>query len=77
MLDAAGERIGSWRASIDPEWFCEIRTIVVAEPGRGAGSWAVQSALERDGFRNTEGNYEDLWHHGMLASEYAESKRDA
>jgi RimJ/RimL family protein N-acetyltransferase len=45
VLDAAGERIGLWRASIDPEWYCELRTIVVAQPGRGAGAWALRSAL--------------------------------
>ena len=45
VLDAAGERIGLWRASLEDDWLAEIRTLAVARPGRGAGTWALQHAL--------------------------------
>ena len=45
MLDGAGERIALWRASLEADWLAEIRTLAVARPGRGAGSWALRRAL--------------------------------
>ena len=45
VLDAAGERVALWRASLDDEWFADLRTLVVAVPGGGAGTWAVRRAL--------------------------------
>jgi len=45
VLDAAGERIGIWRAALEEPWLAELRTLAVAAPGRGAGSWSLKSAL--------------------------------
>jgi RimJ/RimL family protein N-acetyltransferase len=45
VLDAAGERISLWRASLEDDWIAEIRTLAVATPGRGAGTWALRRAL--------------------------------
>ena len=45
VLDDAGERIALWRASLEDDWIAEIRTLAVAVPGRGAGTWALRRAL--------------------------------
>lgn len=45
VLDAAGERIGLWGARLEELWLAEIRTLAVASPGRGAGTWALRRAL--------------------------------
>jgi RimJ/RimL family protein N-acetyltransferase len=45
VLDQAGERIAIWRAGLEEPWLAEIRTLAVARPGAGAGSWALQRAL--------------------------------
>jgi RimJ/RimL family protein N-acetyltransferase len=45
VLDGAGERIALWRASLAGDWFAELRTLAVAAPGRGAGTWALRRAL--------------------------------
>jgi RimJ/RimL family protein N-acetyltransferase len=45
VLTAAGERSALWRASVEDGWLAEIRTLVAAEPGRGAGAWALRRAL--------------------------------
>ncbi|HEV8022727.1 MAG TPA: oxidoreductase [Candidatus Lustribacter sp.] len=45
VLDQAGERVAIWRAGLEETWLAEIRTLAVARPGIGAGSWALQRAL--------------------------------
>jgi RimJ/RimL family protein N-acetyltransferase len=45
VLDAAGERIALWRASLEADWLGEIRTLAVARPGCGAGTWALRRTL--------------------------------
>jgi RimJ/RimL family protein N-acetyltransferase len=45
VVDGAGERAALWRTSLEADWLAEIRTLVVAVPGRGAGSWALRRAL--------------------------------
>lgn len=45
VRDGAGDRVALWRASLAEEWVAEIRTLVVASPGRGAGTWALRRAL--------------------------------
>jgi RimJ/RimL family protein N-acetyltransferase len=42
-----GERAPAafWRANIEHGWLAEIRTLVAAVPGTGAGSWGLRSAL--------------------------------
>ena len=45
MLDDAGERVALWRASLDEAWIAELRTLAVALPGKGAGTWALRRAL--------------------------------
>ena len=45
VLDEAGERIAVWRASLEEPWLAEIRTLAVARPGCGAGTWALRRAL--------------------------------
>ena len=107
VLDAAGEPAGLWRASLEEDWCAELRTIAVAQPGRGIGAWIVRRALawafeecavhramlyvtaanvraralyerhglqlegvERDGFRNAAGAFEDLCHYGILERDY-------
>ena len=45
VLDAAGEPIGLWRASLEPDWLAELRTVLVTTPGRGAGTWIMRRAL--------------------------------
>jgi ribosomal protein S18 acetylase RimI-like enzyme len=43
---ADGDRcLALWRVVQDESWLAEIRTIVVAEPGRGVGSIALRAAL--------------------------------
>jgi RimJ/RimL family protein N-acetyltransferase len=108
VLDAGGEPIGLWRASLETDWLAELRTVVVSSPSRGAGTWIMRRAMawafeerkvhrlmlyvvaanararalyerhgfacegtERDGFRNTDGAFEDLCHYGILESDYA------
>jgi RimJ/RimL family protein N-acetyltransferase len=45
VLDAGGSRIALWRASLEAGWLAELRTLLVARPGCGAGTWALQRAL--------------------------------
>jgi RimJ/RimL family protein N-acetyltransferase len=45
VLDAMGERVALWRASLAEDWVAELRTLAVARPGLGAGTWALQRAL--------------------------------
>ena len=47
MLDAAGERIGIWRASLEEPWLAEIRTLAVARSGpwRGKVGAAARAGL--------------------------------
>jgi RimJ/RimL family protein N-acetyltransferase len=45
VLDEAGERIAVWRASLEEPWLAEVRTLAVARPGCGAGTWALRRAL--------------------------------
>jgi RimJ/RimL family protein N-acetyltransferase len=45
VLDEAGERIALWRASLEADWLAELRTLAVARPGGGAGTWALRRAL--------------------------------
>ncbi len=45
VLDAGGVPVALWRASLDAKWIAELRTLAVAEPGRGAGTWALRRAL--------------------------------
>ena len=45
VLDDAGERVALWRASLDEAWIAELRTLAVALPGKGAGTWALRRAL--------------------------------
>jgi RimJ/RimL family protein N-acetyltransferase len=45
VLDRAGTRAGLWRARLEAAWLAEIRTLAVASPGRGAGTWALRRAL--------------------------------
>jgi RimJ/RimL family protein N-acetyltransferase len=45
VVDGAGERAALWRASVEEDWVAELRTLAVAIPGRGAGTWALRRAL--------------------------------
>ena len=45
VLDAGGERVALWRASLDEEWIAELRTLAVVSQGSGAGTWALRRAL--------------------------------
>src|SRR5665213_1807932 len=45
VVDDAGERIALWRASVEEDWVAELRTLAVARPGGGAGTWALRRAL--------------------------------
>jgi RimJ/RimL family protein N-acetyltransferase len=45
VLDAAGSPVALWRARAEAAWLVEIRTLAVASPGRGAGTWALRRAL--------------------------------
>jgi RimJ/RimL family protein N-acetyltransferase len=45
VLDEAAERIAVWRANLEEPWLAEIRTLAVARPGGGAGTWALRRAL--------------------------------
>ena len=45
VLDAAGSPVGLWRAGTEGEWFAELKTVAVAMPGTGAGTWIVRRAL--------------------------------
>jgi RimJ/RimL family protein N-acetyltransferase len=46
VLDADGGRAALWRAQLHDGWLVELKTIIAAEPGRGAGRWALRRALE-------------------------------
>jgi RimJ/RimL family protein N-acetyltransferase len=45
VVDGAGERIALWRESVEGGWIAELRTLAVAVPGHGAGTWALRRAL--------------------------------
>jgi GNAT superfamily N-acetyltransferase len=45
VVDGADERVALWRASREEDWVAELRTLAVALPGRGAGTWALRRAL--------------------------------
>jgi RimJ/RimL family protein N-acetyltransferase len=45
VVDDAGRRVALWRASLEEDWVAELRTLAVAMPGRGAGTWALRRAL--------------------------------
>jgi RimJ/RimL family protein N-acetyltransferase len=45
VLDAAGSPAAVWRAALEEPWLAEIRTLVAAAPGGGAGTWALRRAL--------------------------------
>jgi ribosomal protein S18 acetylase RimI-like enzyme len=45
VVDAGGERAALWRAQVHDGWYVELKTIIAAQPRRGAGSWALQRAL--------------------------------
>jgi RimJ/RimL family protein N-acetyltransferase len=45
VLDAGGSPVAVWRAALEEPWLAELRTLVAAVPGTGAGSWALRRAL--------------------------------
>jgi RimJ/RimL family protein N-acetyltransferase len=45
VVDGVGARSAIWRASVEEGWVAELRTLAVAIPGRGAGTWALRRAL--------------------------------
>jgi GNAT superfamily N-acetyltransferase len=45
VVDATGRPAALWRARSYDGWLIELRTLIAAEPGRGAGRWALRRAL--------------------------------
>ncbi len=45
VLDAAGAPVGLWRAGLEAGWCAELKTVAVATPAIGAGTWIVRRAL--------------------------------
>jgi len=45
VLDRHGAPIALWRARLEDSWLAELQTLVVAQPGKGAGTLALRRAL--------------------------------